>query len=291
MSNKIVPTIYRAVIDDVISTIKPEFDEFGVTEEVLAELQHKWENKVIASHVAEFETPPQPQVPSATHPVAPQQHHFPSHPMHMMQNHYGATHNPYGSTVKSEPVDSRYMLNPGMPYSLPPLPGPNINGSRALPVSLPHPGGQTGIISFPRNVPQTASAASTSARPYPQPTQRIPQLDGPSDSSGEEDSPSPTPGAFAPRTAHPSLPQPHVPSQSHPTSLDSEAINSDLDDSDTENEDDEEGGNAGETDIVFCTYDKVARVKNKWKCTLKDGMIHVNGKDYLFAKCTGEFEW
>ena len=34
------PTIYRAVIDDVISAIKPEFDEFGVAEEVLAELQH-----------------------------------------------------------------------------------------------------------------------------------------------------------------------------------------------------------------------------------------------------------
>ena len=31
----------------------------------------------------------------------------------------------------------------------------------------------------------------------------------------------------------------------------------------------------------------MARVKNKWKCILKDGMIHVNGKDYLFAKCTG----
>ena len=32
---------------------------------------------------------------------------------------------------------------------------------------------------------------------------------------------------------------------------------------------------------------QVARVKNKWKCVLKDGMIHVNGKDYLFAKCNG----
>lgn len=28
-------------------------------------------------------------------------------------------------------------------------------------------------------------------------------------------------------------------------------------------------------------------MKNKWKCVLKDGMIHINGKDYLFAKCTG----
>jgi transcription initiation factor TFIIA large subunit len=186
--------------------------------------------------------------------------------MHMMQNHphYGATHNPYGATVKSEPVDSRYMLNPGMGYSLPPLPGPNINGSRQLPVllPLPHPGGQTGVISFPRNVqsqPASVSTASTLARPYPPPT-RIPQVDGPSDSSGEDDSPSPPAGAFAPRTTHPSLPQPPPPLQLQPASLDSEAINSDLDDSDTEGEDDDEEGAAGETDIVFCTYDKVTKI-------------------------------
>jgi transcription initiation factor TFIIA large subunit len=90
---------------------------------------------------------------------------------------------------------------------------------------------------------------------------------------------------------------------------DDEAINSDLDDSSTEDEEDADEGALGETDIVFCTYDKVpsfnsailrptqvanegsnikvARVKNKWKCVLKDGMIHINGKDYLFAKCSG----
>jgi hypothetical protein len=37
---------------------------------------------------------------------------------------------------------------------------------------------------------------------------------------------------------------------------------------------------------LFCVA-QVGRVKNKWKCLLKDGMIHINGKDYLFAKCTG----
>ena len=83
-------------------------------------------------------------------------------------------------------------------------------------------------------------------------------------------------------------------------------IGSDLDDSDDElgggEDDDEEGGDA---DIVFCVYDKVSemsalqssdvhdtvsqvqRVKNKWKTVFKDGMIHVNGRDYLFAKCNG----
>ena len=38
---------------------------------------------------------------------------------------------------------------------------------------------------------------------------------------------------------------------------------------------------------MFCTYDKVARVKNKWKCVLKDGMVSIGGKDYLFNKCNG----
>jgi len=41
---------------------------------------------------------------------------------------------------------------------------------------------------------------------------------------------------------------------------DDEAINSDLDDSDTENEAEAEEGGAGDTDIVFCTYDKVCSI-------------------------------
>ncbi|WWC88413.1 uncharacterized protein L201_003324 [Kwoniella dendrophila CBS 6074] len=69
-------------------------------------------------------------------------------------------------------------------------------------------------------------------------------------------------------------------------------IDSDLDDSDDELRDDAEGAeDDADTDIVFCVYDKVQRVKNKWKTVFKDGMIHVNGRDYLFAKCNGEFEW
>lgn len=34
------PSIYRAIIDDVVAAMKPEFDEYGVSEEVLATLQH-----------------------------------------------------------------------------------------------------------------------------------------------------------------------------------------------------------------------------------------------------------
>lgn len=138
---------------------------------------------------------------------------------------------PQQSQVKSEPVDPRYMLSTAN-YTLPPLPGPKINGAR------PNPGGQTSVLSFP-----------------PGPAQgrlNIPQVDGPSEDS--DDSATPPPAMYAPRTSHPSLPQPAAASSSAP--VDSEAINSDLDDSDAEDEDLEDGAGAN-SDIVFCTYDKV----------------------------------
>lgn len=32
---------------------------------------------------------------------------------------------------------------------------------------------------------------------------------------------------------------------------------------------------------------QVQRVKNKWKITLRDGVVSAEGKDYLFHKCQG----
>ena len=61
---------------------------------------------------------------------------------------------------------------------------------------------------------------------------------------------------------------------------DEDAINSDLDDPDDNVVDEtEEEGNQGE--VMLCTYDKVQRVKNKWKCTLKDGVLTTGGKEYV----------
>eukprot|EP00026_Physarum_polycephalum_P011474 Phypoly_transcript_11704.p1 GENE.Phypoly_transcript_11704~~Phypoly_transcript_11704.p1 ORF type:complete len:322 (+),score=68.43 Phypoly_transcript_11704:47-1012(+) len=63
-----------------------------------------------------------------------------------------------------------------------------------------------------------------------------------------------------------------------------EELGSDLDDEDDQDEPD--------TDyIVLCQYEKVTRVKNKRKANLKDGIMHINGKDYVFSKATGEFDW
>ena len=87
---------------------------------------------------------------------------------------------------------------------------------------------------------------------------------------------------------------------------DSDAINSDLDDSDDEDSDDENEGGEGdhggangdndenndiEKNIMLCLYDRVQRVRNRWKCSLKDGVMNINGKDYVFQKASGDSEW
>ncbi|KAG5663659.1 hypothetical protein KAF25_006244 [Fusarium avenaceum] len=70
---------------------------------------------------------------------------------------------------------------------------------------------------------------------------------------------------------------------------DEDAINSDLDDPE-DDRDDDDVDDEGLGNIMLCMYDKVQRVKNKWKCTLKDGVLTVNGKEYVFHKATGEYE-
>lgn len=73
-------------------------------------------------------------------------------------------------------------------------------------------------------------------------------------------------------------------------SHDSQVINSDLDDgSDSDKSDGEDGYQEGQ--IMLCLYDKVQRVKNKWKLTLKEGIANIGGRDYVFQKASGENEW
>merc|ERR1712106_1011945 len=102
---------------------------------------------------------------------------------------------------------------------------------------------------------------------------RILQVDGPADSSDEED-----------------------------------AVDDDDDDIDPDGEDDEgveeeplgseddisddDASDLFETDnVVVCQYDKITRARNKWKFHLKDGIMNLNGKDYVFQRAHGDAEW
>ncbi|PIA54659.1 hypothetical protein AQUCO_00900907v1 [Aquilegia coerulea] len=75
-----------------------------------------------------------------------------------------------------------------------------------------------------------------------------------------------------------------------------EAVDDDEEPPLNENDDDEfddadEGEEPNTQHLVLAQFDKVTRTKSRWKCTLKDGIMHINNKDVLFTKATGEFEF
>ena len=292
--------MYRSVIDDVISNIKPDFDEFGVSEDVLADLQsvcvltrrflyfpthqsrifspflnvafdfplvvtsqqQKWEKKVMESRVADFD-PPAHHHPAPAYSAPP----APTHPSLHNYGHY-AFPPPAGPGIPGVKNDQPEYSYAG--YGLaPPRPPPgytaNSGGSGGRIPQLDGPSGSSVVKG--KAVERLRGGAGL-----------IPQLDG--SSSGSSTSPPPP----TLHSAHPSLASSAPPASNG--AADDEAINSDLDDSDEDgNDEEDDGGAAG--DIMFCTYDKVARVKNKWKCVLKDGMVSIDGRDYLFNKCSG----
>ncbi|RWS11433.1 transcription initiation factor IIA subunit 1-like isoform X2, partial [Dinothrombium tinctorium] len=42
--------------------------------------------------------------------------------------------------------------------------------------------------------------------------------------------------------------------------------------------------------VVVCQYDKITRSRNKWKFHLKDGIMNLQSKDYVFQKASGDAE-
>jgi len=63
---------------------------------------------------------------------------------------------------------------------------------------------------------------------------------------------------------------------------DEEELDSSLDDDDVEPQTEH---------LVLCQFEKIKRIKNKRKCVLKDGIMHLNGRDYVFSKAIGECEF
>ncbi|KAJ7935025.1 transcription factor IIA alpha/beta subunit [Mycena leptocephala] len=193
--------------------MRPEFENAEVLRggDALAELQQQWEDKVVASRVADFELPMLPPLP---------------------------------------PVAALRMMRQYAPLLWP--------QGQSRPAQLYH---QNAHRAMPHHETEDTLPAWPGDGPY------IPQVDG---------SPEHSPDSQC-------IPRPST-SQLPPAS--SSEINSDLDDSDTDEEDNAEQGSAN-LDTIFCTYEKVSRHKAKWECVLNNGVIHVDGKDYLFSKCTG----
>ncbi|GKV32930.1 hypothetical protein SLEP1_g41492 [Rubroshorea leprosula] len=68
-----------------------------------------------------------------------------------------------------------------------------------------------------------------------------------------------------------------------------DAADDDDDEPLNENDDDDlddvdQGEELNTQHFVLAQFDKVTRTKSRWKCKLKDGIVHINNRDILFNK-------
>ncbi|CAN1282671.1 Transcription initiation factor IIA large subunit, partial [Linum perenne] len=126
---------------------------------------------------------------------------------------------------------------------------------------------------------------------------RIPQLDGPAPDPYDDNNGLSTPNIYnyqgavnedynivntpAPNELQASTPA-LVP-QNDPDDDEEEPLNED-DDDEEDLDDDDEREELNTQHLVLAQFDKVTRAKSRWKCTLKDGIMHINNKDILFNK-------
>ncbi|CAF2105661.1 transcription initiation factor IIA large subunit-like [Brassica napus] len=138
---------------------------------------------------------------------------------------------------------------------------------------------------FPRDLLCSSSTIPQADGPMPDPydemlsTPNIYSYQGPNEDLNEGRTP-------APNEIQASTP---VAVQNDIIEDDEELLNED--DDDDELDDLESGEDMNTQHLVLAQFDKVTRTKSRWKCNLKDGIMHINDKDILFNKAAGEFDF
>jgi len=319
-----VAKLYQSVIDDVMTGVRDCFLDEGVDEQVLQELRMLWESKLLATKSIEAINNPTDSTTTTTSPTGASngtQATNKSSAAHNRQVIHQSTH----PVVRSEhtavvPIQITMPRQPGDPpgqktitLNVPAgcihsnklqeiLTLPAIQATLALPADqATHQLQEQVNAALKGEIERAAHAESVIKRSQNHPSVitsqhhaqanqdfNILQVDGQAaggDSSDDEDD----------------------------DDDDDEDIDDDIDDKDDEKEEeaedegqDEEPLNSGDDvsdaedsndklyevdNVVVCQYDKITRTRNKWKFHLKDGIMNLNGKDYVFQKSNGDAEW
>ncbi|XP_031566215.1 transcription initiation factor IIA subunit 1-like [Actinia tenebrosa] len=318
-----VPKLYRSVIEEVIKNVKEAFLNEGVDEQVLQELKQIWENKLLQSRAVDgmpadnqqarqqymyphiVQNNPGLHVPVTSAISRPQQQVAISHaptvqiPVPSTINHRPGT---AGQTAIIFP-ESRAQAQTHV-HALSQMTAAASAATLALPGMQQVQGIQqpqrTAVTQVPTAYPTARTIQVTHTQQQQQqlqqnqhqqqqtaqvttnkPPQMIIQVDGvnDSDSDGDDDD------DFGDDQDEEDNER-NVTQELEEEPEKDEELNSGDDDSDD-----------GATDlfdtenVVVCQFDKIARSRNKWKFHLKDGIMNLKGRDYVFQKATGEAEW
>jgi len=293
-----VESVYRYVVQQVIKNSEADFQSSGVDdpERLLEELRQLWLTKLLTSGAI-----PNMGV-EGDYDSRSYYHHHPVHSQYELP--------PYGyynpESLSSNYTDP-YYVNLSQNYQSRETTLPSIAGFPPVSSHLPH---SEYEASIGRPQPYLAPPGSWSdhadssvpmnsyhfrserhINPRDDKLYKLPQQDGASD-------PDPTEtrkevDEILEKKIHDTYDIPQVDGGDDYNEFDRSP---DDDDNDDDNklgpEDDDDDDREPETDhLVICQFEKVTRIKNKRKTSLKGGIMRLNGRDYLFSRANGEFDF
>merc|ERR1712071_539582 len=303
----LVGKLYRGVMEEVVSHVRDAFLDEGADEAVLQELKQIWENKLGASKVIDPIT--DPAETSLQNRL--QQSHQSSASGVNQASQQSAAQNKQGTNktvtsgtsavqntvaapaVRMVPVQITVPAHQGVPNSTAKsitvqVPAHALQGGEAgkkLQAVLSSPT-VTAALALPVELATNVLQQHINAALQPSPAERtqpridnagVQQLDGPQDSSDEEEDDAEDEEDDADDDDE---------RDENEENPDEEPLNSEDDVSD------EDPGVLFETEnVVVCQYDKITRSRNRWKFHLKDGIMNINGRDYVFQRANGDAEW
>lgn len=266
--------LYNSIVDDVVDNVKEAFSEEGVDEQILKALKEAWLRKI-----RESQQPRHTQQQQLQNHHAQQQQQLQQQQLQSMQPQQASVivYNNSGSSNVNTTNNNNGNIN-HQPLTQQHRPNDSIHASTALNLSQQHRRQLQAEGDQHQREDQKSNHSNSTSN-------HVPQLDGSNGTSDEDNDDEESDGEFP--------------------DGDDDVDVSDEEDKDTDtNRDDEDPLNSGddvsndessemfETDnVVVCQYDKITRNRNKWKFHLKDGIMNINGRDYVFQKAVGDAEW
>lgn len=257
MSNLEASKLYEAIVEEVISDSRQDFEDSGIDESTLDELKAIWCDKLTQSNVAKFSWDRDQQNHYDIDPQIPQNTELTNG---IIGDHTSQVEEAKGLEFPNVPQDSRLTYNTDnynngiQILDMEPKQEYDDNGTGLMLPRVNQMDGTFELSVYSDNGKDIMKSLKEG--------KKLGQNDGVDDDEEEDDD----------------------------IFNEADDINSELDDgSESEKSEEEEGDQEGQ--IMLCLYDKVQRVKNKWKCNLREGVANINGRDYVFQKATGESEW
>ncbi|KAK9462341.1 transcription factor IIA, alpha/beta subunit [Lipomyces oligophaga] len=339
MSNSIVGDVYRDIIEDVINASRLDFEDAGIDESVLRDLQALWQERLSMTRVAQFPWDPEPVDPDPSEGGIPG-----AVPSGLMGGEvkYEMQSPLYSTPTIPPPVPTQAFSNPTMAAMRAAQHIQEFAREEKVPADVADESIKGVMKRAGLDEKQRVGQQYSDQNGLLQNNGRISQVDGANDEEDsndtgrlsqkgidkliehrilvrkdqqEIDNARPSPSSITIRRSRKTnkliftLSQTDGPldsdsdddddgdlglgggSHGRMKDEDPDAINSELDDSEGDENSQDDSDAEESTMLMLCLYDTVTRTKNKWKCKLKDGLVNVNGRDYLFGKGSGEYEW